>query len=178
MKWSEVTWWSILGICALHLTHPSAHTQQWTHTRSSRQPMLRRPGSSWGFSALLKGLTSVMVLKVERALVIHSTDNSCRTWDSNPRPRVTSPTLYPLGHDCPQNGTYTLVSNWNHCRISGDVHFAGHLRSNRTNVVCDKRNIWKVQSRGVQGLGLGNAALKAGHVTRRPSLKRLSDMQV
>ncbi len=70
-------WWPILGICALHLTHPSAHTQQWTHTpwthtRSSRQPMLRRLGSSWGFGALLKGLTSVMVLKEERTLVIHS----------------------------------------------------------------------------------------------------------
>ncbi len=27
---------------------------------SSGQPTLRRPGSSWGFSALLKGLTSVV----------------------------------------------------------------------------------------------------------------------
>ncbi len=41
-----------------------------------------------GFGALLKGLTSVV-------------DNSCRSWDSNPQPRVTSPMLYPLGHDCP-----------------------------------------------------------------------------
>ncbi len=49
--------------------------------------MLRRPGSSWGFGALLKGLTSVVVLKVERVLVIHSpTYNPCRTWDSNPQP--------------------------------------------------------------------------------------------
>ncbi len=31
-------------------------------------------GSSRGFSALLKGLTSVVVLKVERALYIHSPD--------------------------------------------------------------------------------------------------------
>ncbi len=74
---SEVTccqvWSPILGICALHLTHPSAPTQQWTHTRSSGQPMLRHPGSSWGFGALLKGLTSLVVLKVEeRVLVIHS----------------------------------------------------------------------------------------------------------
>ncbi len=50
-------------MCSLHLTHPSAHT--W----SSEQPTLRRPGSSWGFSALLKGLTSVV-------------DNSCRSRDS------------------------------------------------------------------------------------------------
>ncbi len=40
-------------------------------------------GAVWGFGALLKGLTSVM-------------DNSCRSRDSNPQPRVTSPTLYPL----------------------------------------------------------------------------------
>ncbi len=97
-------WWPILGICALHLTHPRAHTQQWTHTRSSRQPMLRRPGSSWGFGALLKGLTSVVVLKVERVLVIHSPPPTIpagpeiRTHDL----RVTSPTLYPLGHNCPK----------------------------------------------------------------------------
>ncbi len=48
--------------------------------------MLQRPGSSWGFGALLKD-TSVVVLKEERALVIHSpTNNPCRTWDSNPQP--------------------------------------------------------------------------------------------
>ncbi len=44
------------------------HLEQW-------------PGSSWGFAALLKGLTS--------------------SWDSNPHVRVTSLTLYPLGHGCP-----------------------------------------------------------------------------
>ncbi len=33
----------------------NTHTP-WTHTRSSGQPfILRRPGSSWGFGALLKG---------------------------------------------------------------------------------------------------------------------------
>ncbi len=48
--------------------------------------MLQCPGSSWGFGALLKD-TSVVVLKEERALVIHSpTNNPCRTWDSNPQP--------------------------------------------------------------------------------------------
>ncbi len=82
LKESDVTcgqvWLPILGICALHLTHPkcthtavNTHTP-WTHTRSSGQPfMLWRPGSSWGFGALLKG-TSVVVLRVERVLVIHS----------------------------------------------------------------------------------------------------------
>ncbi len=76
-------------MCSLHLTHPSAHT--W----SSGQPTLRRPGSSWGFGALLKGLTSAV-------------DNSCRSRDSNPQPRVTSPTLYPLGHDCPYTSDYCI----------------------------------------------------------------------
>ncbi len=71
----------MLGIRALHLTHPKCthtavnthtHTPS-THTRSSaEQPfMLRRPGNSCGFGALFKG-TSVVVLKVERALNIHS----------------------------------------------------------------------------------------------------------
>ncbi len=65
----------------------SAHTQQWTHTRSSEQQfMLRRPGSSWGFGALLKG-TSVVVLKVERVLYIHSPHRQfLPARDSNPWP--------------------------------------------------------------------------------------------
>ncbi len=68
-------------ICALHLTHPSAHTPGAANAAA--------PGSSWGFGALLKGLTLVV-------------DNSCRSRDSNPQPRVTSPKLYPIGHDCPR----------------------------------------------------------------------------
>ncbi len=69
-------------MCSLNLTHPSAHTPGAVHAT------LRCPVSSWGFGALLKGLTSVM-------------DNSCRSRDSNPQPQVTSSMLYPLGHDCP-----------------------------------------------------------------------------
>ncbi len=105
-------WWPILGICALHLPIQNAHTQQWTHTHtfwthththsnehthtavnththSSGQPfMLRRPGSSWGIGALLKGLTSVVVLKVERECWTFTppTYNSCRPRDSNLQP--------------------------------------------------------------------------------------------
>ncbi len=47
------------------LTAVNTHPEQWA-------AILRRPGSSWGIGALLKGLTSVVILKVERALVIHS----------------------------------------------------------------------------------------------------------
>ncbi len=79
----KVTWhtakygdpYSEFVLCLTHpkCTHTAVNTHTpWTHTRSSRQPfMLRHPGSSWGFSALLKG-TSVVVLRVKRELYIHS----------------------------------------------------------------------------------------------------------
>ncbi len=66
------------------------HLEQWTHTHththtwSSGQCL----GSSRGFGALLKGLTSAVY-------------NFCQSWDSNPQPWVKSPTLYPLSHGCP-----------------------------------------------------------------------------
>ncbi len=59
--WHDQVWCPILGICALHLTHPSAHTQQGvvnTHTHHFG-----------GFGALLNGLTSVVVLRVEESAV-------------------------------------------------------------------------------------------------------------
>ncbi len=59
-------------MCSLHLTHPSAHT--W----SSRQPTVQRPGSSRGLPAVAGIRTHNLGL-----------------------PRVSSPTLYPLGHDFP-----------------------------------------------------------------------------
>ncbi len=68
-------------------THSSEQTHTpWTHTWSSGQPfMLRRPGSSWGFGALLKG-TSVMVLRVEEGTFTPLIFNSCRSWDSDSQP--------------------------------------------------------------------------------------------
>ncbi len=80
-------------MCSLHLTHPI------THTWSRGQPTFRCPGSSWGFSALLKGLTSVV-------------DNSCQSRDSDPQPQVTSPTIYPLGHNCPQQVPRMCKHTW------------------------------------------------------------------
>ncbi len=81
--------WPILWNRALHLSISSAHTQQWTHTHtwsSGQSFMLRHPGSIWGFSALLKG-TSVVVLRVKRALYIHSPHlQSPPAPDSNPQP--------------------------------------------------------------------------------------------
>ncbi len=87
-------------------THSSEHTHTlWTHTRRSEQPfMLRRPGSSWGYGALLKGLTSVVVFRVEKSgghsLPPPTIPAGPETWTRDLR--VTSPTIYPLGHDCPE----------------------------------------------------------------------------
>ncbi len=44
--------------------YPSANVQL--------RPWLWRPRKSWGFGALLKGLTSVVVLKVEESAGFHS----------------------------------------------------------------------------------------------------------
>ncbi len=79
-----------------------------THTWSSGQPMLRRPGSSWGFGGLLKGLTSVV-------------ENSCRRRDSNPQPQVTSPTVYPLGPGCPMYYIHVTWFGW-FLRREGALH--------------------------------------------------------
>ncbi len=91
-------------MCSLHLTHPSAHThlEQWAADAAA-------PGSSWGFGALLKGLTSVV-------------DNSCRSRESNPQPRVTSPTIYPLGHDCPYCWTVVCLRATQRCFVSEQIH--------------------------------------------------------
>ncbi len=59
-------------MCSLHLTHPSAHT--W----SSGQPTVQRPGSSRG-------------LPVGAGIRTHNLG----------LPRVSSPTLYPLGQRLP-----------------------------------------------------------------------------
>ncbi len=74
--------------CSAFTQPKCTHTHTlWTHIRSSEQPfMLQRPGSSWGFGALLKG-TSVVVLRVERALYIHSPHlQSLPARDSNSQP--------------------------------------------------------------------------------------------
>ncbi len=65
---------------SLHLTHPSAHT-------------LEAVGSQrCGARGAVGG--SVPCSRVS--------PQSWRSRDSNPQPRITSPTLYPLGHGCPR----------------------------------------------------------------------------
>ncbi len=61
-----------LNLCSALIHLKCTHTQHWTHTRSSGWPfMMHHSGSSWGFGVLLKGI-SVVVLKEERELYIHS----------------------------------------------------------------------------------------------------------
>ncbi len=110
-------WWPMLGICALHLTHPSVHTQQWvvnkhthTHTVNTHQELwaainAAAPGEQLGVRCLAQGNLSRGIEGGERALYIHSPPTpptipagaetrTCNLW-------VTSPTLYTLGHDFP-----------------------------------------------------------------------------
>ncbi len=101
-----------------------------THSWSIGQPTLRSPGSSWGFGALLKGLTSVV-------------DNSCRSRDSNTQLRVTSPTLYPLEPRLPPiNLLVQMVSS---------VYSGNQVRSTKTSVTC-------LQSSMVVGVSWSGAA--------------------
>ncbi len=70
-------------MCSLHLTHPSVHT--W----SSGQPTVQRPGSSRG-------------LPVGAGIRTHNLG----------LPRVSSPTLYPLGQRLPNDCIWALFECW------------------------------------------------------------------
>ncbi len=95
VKWRGQVWWPILGICALHLSHPkcthtavNTHTP-WTHTRSSGQPfMLRHPGEQLWVQFLAQGshLSRGIEGGRERCTFTPPTYNSCWTWDLNSQP--------------------------------------------------------------------------------------------
>ncbi len=118
-------WWPILGICALHLTHPkcthtavNTHTP-WTHTRSSPEQWAAiyaaAPGEQLGFGALLKG-TSVVVLKVERVLYIHSPHlQFLPARDSNPWPLGYEPNSLTIRPRLPQK---RFSPNKNHTNLN------------------------------------------------------------
>ncbi len=86
-------WWPILEIGALHLTHPSAHTQQWVVNTHSEHA----PGAVGSHCSCTQGAIggSVPCSRTpqswywrwrEHWLITHPTNNPCRTWDSNPQP--------------------------------------------------------------------------------------------
>ncbi len=93
----------VLCIYPSKCTHTAVNTHKpWTHTWSSGQPfLLWCLGSSCGFGALLKG-TSVVVLRVERALYIHSPHlQSLPDRDLNSQPFDYESDSLSLGHDFP-----------------------------------------------------------------------------
>ncbi len=108
-------------ICSLHLTHPSAHTLGAVGSRHCGT----RGAVRWGFGVLLKVLTSVV-------------KNSCRSQDSNPQPQVTSPTLYPLGHDCPS----ITASIWRGMEVISLWHCSGVMKSEVALIAAFRSNCW------------------------------------
>ncbi len=83
----EWEWSDIRNLCsAFNPSFNCAHTQQWTHTRSSGQPfLLRHPGSSWGFGAFAQGHLSRGIEGGEST--VHSLHLQFRpAWDSNSQP--------------------------------------------------------------------------------------------
>ncbi len=91
-------WCPLLGICALHLTHPSAHTQQWEVNKHTHTHCEHTPGAvgsqCCGAREAVGG--SVPCSRVspqswywgwrERWTFTPPTYNPCRTRDSNPQP--------------------------------------------------------------------------------------------
>ncbi len=101
-------WWPILWICALHSTHPSAHyTAVSTHTVNTHPEQWAAiyaavPGEQLGDRFLAQGSNLRGIEGGESAdysLLPSSipAGTETRTCDL----RFISPTLYPLGQDCP-----------------------------------------------------------------------------
>ncbi len=80
-------------ICHIH--NYTEYNQQWNVFSAFNPSKSTHTWSSWGFGVLLKGLTSVV-------------DTSCQSRDSNPQPRITSPTLYPLEPRLPHLASSSL----------------------------------------------------------------------
>ncbi len=107
-------WWPILGICPLHLTHPSAHSQQWTHTRSSGQPCCGARGAVGGSVPCSRVSPQSWYWRWrEHLLFIPPTDNPCRTWESNLQPlgyKSNSLTIRPRLPKWHDHNTYSHIA--------------------------------------------------------------------
>ncbi len=87
-------WWPILEIGPLHLTHPSAHTQQWvvnTHTVNTHPEqwaaIAPAPGEQLGGSVPCSRAPQSWYWRWRECCSFTiPTFNPCRTWDSNPQP--------------------------------------------------------------------------------------------
>ncbi len=116
-------WWPILGICPLHLTHPSAHSQQWTHTRSSGQPYCGARGAVGGSVPCSRVSPQSWYWRWrEHLLFTPPTDNPCRTWESNLQPLGYKSNSLTIGPRLPPNDDlrrwllmekpYTYIQTW------------------------------------------------------------------
>ncbi len=96
-------WWPILRICALHLTHPSVHTHSSEHTPGAVGSQCCGARGAVGGSVPCSRDSPQSWYWRRREYWLFTPPPTIpagpetRTHDL----RVTSPTLYPLGHDCP-----------------------------------------------------------------------------
>ncbi len=120
----DQVWWPILGICALHLSHPrwtavNTHTHVNTHPEQWAAIYAAAPREQLGARCLDQGHL-IVELRVERALYIHSIHlQFLPARDSNPQPfdyKSNSLTIRPrLPHDCsPWRFEFTSDSNLSH----------------------------------------------------------------
>ncbi len=109
-------WWPILGICPLHLTHPSAHSQQWTHTWSSWQPYCGARGAV-GRSVPCSRVSpqSWYWRWREHLLFTPPTDNPCRTWESNRQPLGYKSNSLTIRPRLPRQAVLTGLPAWSSC---------------------------------------------------------------
>ncbi len=123
--WSDV-WPSMVthtrNSCSAFYPSKCTHTQQWTRTHCEHTP--RAVGShlccgareQLGVQCLVQGSHLSNVIEGGESAV-HSLTIPARTRDSNPQPRITSPTFYPLGHNCPKRRSCIYIAPF-HCSRS------------------------------------------------------------
>ncbi len=109
LKWSVVT--HTRNLCSAFNPSKCTHTvsSEQTHTHSSEHTpgavgshlCCGARGAVGGSVSCSRAAQSWYWGWRERCTFTPPTYNSCWTWDSNRDLRVTSPTLNPLGHDCP-----------------------------------------------------------------------------
>ncbi len=129
-------------MCSLHLTHPSVHT--W----SSGQPTVQRPGSSRG-------------LPVRAGIRTHNLG----------LPRVSSPTLYPLGQRLPKK--YKHLTHPKRIRTwSSGQPLYGARGAVRGSVPCSRA--LQSQFLPARDLNLQTSGYRPDSLTIRPRLPLLS----
>ncbi len=109
-------WWPILGICALHLNHPSEHThssEKWTntHTMNGEQPYCCSAREAVVGLVLCSRVSHPSCYLRWKRVLLFTPPTKTRTHDL----WVTSPTLKPLGHGCPSHNITRFIFS---CHLS------------------------------------------------------------